>query len=344
MRHQYANLDALRGVAAGAVLLYHAHDWFGTRVWFGHGYMAVDFFFVLSGFVIAFAYEQRLAQTGSLARFVRDRIVRLYPMIVAGAALGAVAFVARARSNGIAIDGGATAAIVAAAVPWPVTWTGGDPWPVNPPIWSIFWELAVNLLFALTVRWWTTRIVAAVVLVTMLALAVLSWRMGGFVHMGPMADGWALGGLRTLGGFGLGVLTLRLHRQGIGAGTGRRWWVVAALLLATTVLPGGTGVARWLDPLLAALVFPAIVLAAAGSASLGHRFARIGGDLSYPVYAVHMPLLLLFAGLWTRLGLKGGVWQPVGGVAMLVAVIAAAWIAHRFWDVPLRARLKRRSG
>ncbi len=338
-RHQYANLDALRGVAAFAVVLYHAQSWFRTEALFAHGYMAVDFFFVLSGFVIAYAYEERLAKSGALPRFLLDRAIRLYPMILAGAAVGALAFLARASAKGASIGVAEIGAIAAAAIPWPVTWLTGDPWPVNPPIWSIFWELVVNLLFGLTVRWWTTRIVLSVVL---LSLGLLSWcslEMGGFMPMGPKADSWTLGGLRTLAGFGLGVLMLRAHRAGIGCG-GPRWLPVAALLLSTTLLPQGASVARWLDPLLAAVVFPAIVLMAAGSSSLGLRFTRIGGALSYPLYAVHLPLMLIAAGGAARLGMDGTIWQPVAGIALIAFVVATAWGLYRWWDVPIRAWLK----
>ncbi len=342
-RHQYANLDALRGVAAFAVLLYHTQSWFGSSALFGHGYMAVDFFFVLSGFVIVHAYEERLTRAGSFPSFVRDRAIRLYPMVFAGAAVGTLAYFARAKANGAAIGSTEVGAIVAAAVPWPATWVAGDPWPVNPPIWSVFWELVVNLLFAITVRWWTTRVVVLTVLVMLTLLAWLSWGMGGFVRMGTTANDWTLGGLRTLAGFGLGVLTLRAHRRGIGCGDGRRWWVVAALALSTTILPGGAAETRWLDPLLAAVVFPLIVLAAAGSGSLGARFVQLGGDLSYPVYAVHMPMLLIAAGAWARLGLEGTIWQPIAGIVLIAVILVTAWALHRWWDVPVRAWLKTKS-
>ncbi|WP_230769167.1 acyltransferase family protein [Sphingomonas sp. Leaf4] len=341
-RHQYAALDALRGVAAFAVLLYHAQPWFGSGWWFAHGYVAVDFFFVLSGFVIAHAYGDRLVGSGTLPAFVRDRAIRLYPMIVAGAGIGIVAYVVRLRANGLPIGTGEVAAMAAAIVPWPATWVAGDPWPVNPPIWSIFWELVVNLIFARTVRWWTIRNLIIFTGVAFAVLAILGWQLGGFGPMGPARESWALGGLRTSAVFAAGVLSLHAHRAGWLTRGGRRPWIIAALALSITILPQPWLDPRWYDFVLTAGVFPLLVLAAAGSRMNMPRMTRFGAELSYPLYAMHAPLLLLFGGAWARVGLKGSAWTPIGGLFVVGGCIAAAWAVYRWWDIPVRARLKAR--
>lgn len=94
----YAILDGLRGVAALTVIWYHVFEGFETSPLdqkFNHGYLAVDFFFILSGFVVGYAYDDRWAgrRAGGGMRmrdFLKRRIVRLHPMVVLGSVLGAV--------------------------------------------------------------------------------------------------------------------------------------------------------------------------------------------------------------------------------------------------------------
>lgn len=94
----YAILDGLRGVAALTVIWYHVFEGFATSPLdqkFNHGYLAVDFFFILSGFVVGYAYDDRWAgrRAGGGMRmrdFLKRRIVRLHPMVVLGSVLGAV--------------------------------------------------------------------------------------------------------------------------------------------------------------------------------------------------------------------------------------------------------------
>src|SRR5690349_19606627 len=93
-RHQYLELDGLRGVAALSVLLLHAGEIFGASaapIFNRHAYLAVDFFLMLSGFVIAHAYEARLKQPGAWCGYLIDRAIRLHPMLVFGGALGGIA-------------------------------------------------------------------------------------------------------------------------------------------------------------------------------------------------------------------------------------------------------------
>jgi peptidoglycan/LPS O-acetylase OafA/YrhL len=91
LREKFIFLDGLRGVAAMSVGILHAGQIFNVDIIPRHGYLAVDFFFCLSGFVIAYAYEERLFGQHSWGRFALLRVIRLYPMIVVGTALGTIA-------------------------------------------------------------------------------------------------------------------------------------------------------------------------------------------------------------------------------------------------------------
>ena len=95
-RQHFATLDGLRGIAAIVVVIFHDLSPFDLDSLIPHAPLAVDFFFCLSGFVVAYAYEKRLLGTMSFADFVAVRIIRLYPLILAGLLLGAVVFVLRA--------------------------------------------------------------------------------------------------------------------------------------------------------------------------------------------------------------------------------------------------------
>src|ERR1700754_1815377 len=85
--HRYHTLDAMRGVAALSVLLYH---WRPQLPWilFGSGYLAVDLFFLLSGFIIAHAYDEKLAKGLGFLDFLALRLMRLCPMLAFGTAIG----------------------------------------------------------------------------------------------------------------------------------------------------------------------------------------------------------------------------------------------------------------
>ena len=87
----YLLLDGLRGVAALIVIVYHVFECFDWSP-VPHGYLAVDFFFVLSGFVIGYAYDSRWQEGLSVARFFKRRLIRLHPMVILGALIGAVCF------------------------------------------------------------------------------------------------------------------------------------------------------------------------------------------------------------------------------------------------------------
>ena len=91
----YELLDGLRGIAALLVIWYHIFEGFATSPIdqrFNHGYLAVDFFFILSGFVVGYAYDDRWKTTMNTKDFFKRRLIRLHPMVILGAVLGAITF------------------------------------------------------------------------------------------------------------------------------------------------------------------------------------------------------------------------------------------------------------
>src|SRR3954464_12275134 len=93
-KQHFEILDGLRGIAALSIVMFHFMEWVYTdysKNFIAHGFLAVDFFFCLSGFVIGYAYDDRITKMG-VREFFKSRVIRLHPLVVAGSVLGLLAF------------------------------------------------------------------------------------------------------------------------------------------------------------------------------------------------------------------------------------------------------------
>ena len=157
----YVLLDGLRGVAALLVIWYHVFEGFATSPIdqkFNHGYLAVDFFFILSGFVIGYAYDDRWKTTMTQKEFFKRRLIRLHPMVVMGAVLGAITFCIQGCEQWDGTRVSISMVMVAMllnlflipAVPGtgPEVRGNGEMYPLNGPSWSLFFEYIGNILYA----------------------------------------------------------------------------------------------------------------------------------------------------------------------------------------------------
>ncbi len=320
-------LDGLRGVAALAVLVLHLPPLSGLVF---HGYLAVDLFFIMSGFVVAHAYERRLLGGWPLEAFIRTRVVRLWPLYLLGTAIGAGVF---ATVAGDAEGFAALAVLIAAAVfliPLPL---GPDVqvFDLNRPAWSLFFEMVANLVYAASAARLTNRVLAIVAAIGAAALAVcvLTAGTGSLGHHGASMAG---GAARIAFGFPVGVLLYRAHCAGR-----LRLRVPAPLLfglfLALLALPDLNGWNGAVDLVVVVAAFPVLVAAGATArvSERTGRFCVFVAALSYPLYILHGPILMGFGQLF------GETPGPVltGGVISLLA----AWIAGRWYDAPARAAL-----
>lgn len=335
----YLELDGLRGVAAFAVLLFHRRTWFGGEFFLGHAYLAVDFFFILSGFVIALAYGRRLSASGSFSPYLRDRAIRLYPLMIAGAAVGlaAACLGADAASGKSIVE--ISAAAVASAVGAPAIWDRNPFW-INGPIWSLFYEIAVNVLFGLIAFGLTTRRLTLLITSSAFAMILISWHFGGFV-VGGHRSTMPVGIFRVIASFFIGVALYRLHQKGILADGGRRWWIAPILLGSFIVLPKESSWSFLYDPIVVFALYPILVLAAAGSAPIMPRVAIWSGGISFPLYVTHEPLLRILEHVLLPSGDSG----PLGIKLLCVGIaVAIAWASLHFYDIPVRTMLRRRFG
>jgi len=336
MKSYFPSLDALRGVAALGVVGSHFANISGIDLHLHSAGVAVDFFFILSGFVIGQAYEGRLRDGLSWASYMRIRLQRLYPAIFAGIVVG----LAVSAWAGDALYPGLIAQfLLLPAIGGPAV-RGGELFPLNAPQWSLFWELAANGAHALVIRWLTTPVLAVIAALSAAAVIGCSFAYGG------LDIGWgratAIGGLpRVLFGFSTGLLLFRLWRSG---------WrpppaplpMLAALLVAMMIQWTSSPVA-WVSAIEVVALAPAIVALALGSAPPRRMegFAAALGTLSYPIYAIHAPLLRGFETVLTSINDQPPQWQ---WWLALGATVALAVGFERLYDAPVRAWLRGRAG
>ena len=356
----YAILDGLRGVAALVVILYHVFECFDWSP-APHGYLAVDFFFVLSGFVIGYAYDDRWKSPDgrkslTMNGFFRRRLIRLHPMVLLGAFVGLLCYLLQ---GGVRWDGTQVAlgwvmlALLLNMLMLPVLLGmsadvrgNGEMFPLNGPNWSLFFEYIGNILYALLLRRLPTKILALVALISGGLLAYVSLR-DGFLGVGwSVADGGFWGGLvRMLFPYTLGLLMARVFKP---LKLKKSFWICGTTIVAVACLPLLLGeLPAWqnglYDALCVIVVFPVLVWLGASELSVGlatQRVSRFLGDLSYPLYAIHYPLMYLF---YAHIGFSGELvpiakfsetWPAALGVAL--GSLLLAWLSFRFYDLPLR--------
>lgn len=376
---RYAILDGLRGVAALVVILFHGFEtyipFFGTQH-INHGYLAVDFFFVLSGFVIGYAYDDRWDRMSTWSFFKR-RLIRLHPMVVAGTLFGACLFFF-GESDYFSLIGGTEPwkfflCIVLGLLMIPAG-TGldirgwGETNSLNGPNWSLTFEYVGNILYAFVLRRLPTVVlgmlcVASAFLTMNLALG---WDVFGFFAQ-PKYDvigGWSItpdqmyvGFSRLLYPFLCGLLISRLLPKFItkenpsGSPLGIRggfWWasLLLVVLFAVPQIGGKSCVADGLYQVFAIVVmFPVIVLIGAGSKTTDKRSAKwceTLGNLSYPLYITHFPLMYMQMA-WVASHKDSPVWHHVVlNLGILLVAIGIAWAFLKLYDEPVRAWLKKK--
>ncbi len=305
-------LEALRGVAAVCILLLHTRAVFGGKPVFGKGYLAVEFFLMLSGFLMAYAQEARLARDDAPLRFMAKRYKRLWPTMALGGAIGLPRLFL--RTTGL---GQFASIAIANFLLIPVSFKR-ELFPLNIPAWTIFYELIANLLHALVLRhlrlWAIWLGIAA--LVPVMVWVGQSW---GSFDVGARPESFLAGLPRILFAYLIGIAL-------------GRWWggqppVPVPALLAIPAMPVilATGWKLglnvwWFDFGFTVIACPLMI---AGGVRLArfHRLAGLIGQLSFPLFAVQMPILqgmqMLGFGYWT-----GGLTALAGGI--LAAVLASA--------------------
>lgn len=360
----YEILDGLRGVAALIVVAFHLLEIYAVEPLYvvpfvNHGYLAVDFFFVLSGFVIGYAYDDRWGSGGmTLWDFVKRRVIRLQPMVVVGAVIGAACYY---FGDGAMFSGiGSTPVwvvllmMLAGCFLIPTRIPIREPWnemfPLNGPAWSLFFEYIAYLLYAVVFRRLSKLLLGGLVVLCGAALVRLTLAGGtGSVLGGHELSGEHLliGLTRVMYPFFCGLLLFRLGKR-IRLGEGGFWWcsLVLAAILFFPRLGGTTDL--WMNGLFEAgciiVLFPLIVLAGAGSPIRG-RFSvgicKFLGEISFPLYIIHYPFVYLFMAYVVEHGLS---WRQSWPLMLAVGIgcIVLAYGLLKLFDEPVRRWLRDR--
>lgn len=354
-KNHYVVLDGLRGVASLIVVVFHLFEAYSggdaKRQIINHGYLAVDFFFLLSGFVIAYAYDDRWAGMGQWD-FYKRRLVRLQPMIIVGGLIGAAllafqhfsVFPKLPAASAWQVVGVMLLSFVMIPLPKSADLRGWDEiYPLNGPQWSLFYEYIANILYAVGLRKLSNR--ALGVFVALAGLALIHLLVFG--ARGDLIGGWALdangvriGLTRVLFPFFAGVLLMRLGKR---IRIGNAFAVCSLLLIAVLALPRFGGAERpWLNGLYEAVcvivLFPLIVAIGAGEKSVDGpsvRIARFFGDLSYPLYITHYPLIYIYTG-WVVDRKVPAAQGALVGAGVFGAAVAIAYACLKLYDEPAR--------
>lgn len=367
----YELLDGLRGVAALLVVWYHVFEGFGFAQYvngagdglittFNHGYLAVDFFFILSGFVIGYAYDDRWAKGFTRKEFFRRRLIRLHPMLVLGVVIGAVSFVVGGAQQWdgthIAISMVMLATLLGMfMIP---AWPGApyevrgnaEMFPLNGPAWSLFFEYIGNLLYGLFIHKLSTKALGWLSLV--LGSLLLWFTVGNVGGEGFFGVGWTLTGLHFWGGllrmmfpYTLGMFLARIFRPVKVRGA---FWIcsfVLLLLFAVPYIPGLKPIC-WNGLFEAAciiVVFPTLVWLGASGQTTDTRSTQLCdllGQVSYPLYITHYPIMYLFYQWMIRNEVYslGQCWVEATAVTALCVLLS--WACLKYYDLPVRRWLK----
>jgi len=350
------------------VVLFHiCETWNGgdhAKQIINHGYLAVDFFFMLSGFVIAYAYDSRWNPTNNQPRmtlwdFFKRRIIRLQPMLIMGNVLGALLFYFSASPKIFPIVATTSvsrlilvALIGCTVIPIPISmdirgWQ--EMHPLAGTAWSLFFEYIANIAYALGLRKVSNRVL---MVLTVLSAALLTQYLVT-TPRGDITGGWSVnatelkvGFIRLIFPFLAGMLLQRMHKR-IHVRNAFLW--CSLLLVVTFILPRfGTTATLWMNGLYEAmviiLVFPIIVAMGAGEQIRGRtatRLCRFSGAISYPLYITHYSLIYIYTakvydGKLTPM--QGVTW----GAALFVTAVAIAYACLKLVDEPVRRWLNRR--
>lgn len=354
---RYELLDGLRGVAAVWVIWYHFFEGFATspvNQSINHGYLAVDFFFVLSGFVIGYAYDGRMGRTLGSRGFMLRRVIRLQPMVVLSVVLGFGAYLLQGSVKWDGTPVNFTSVLIALLlglllIPMMPGADGdvrgnGEMFPLNGPSWSLFFEYIGSLLYGFWLYRLSVRHLKLFCAASGAGLAFWSLgNMSGSFHIGvgwSMLDWGLLGGFFRLGfSFGVGLLMQRCFRPRKVRGA---FWIctaVISLVLACPYIGGDISVANgWYDLLCTLCVFPALVyIGACGRTTdrMSGRICEFLGAISYPVYIIHYPVMYLFyAWVWDHGYSFHQVWHVCA--VLFILIIIMAWAAMKYYDTPLR--------
>ena len=335
--HAFLTLDALRGVAAIAVMAFHYRGGLGRNP-FPEGYLAVDFFFMLSGFVLTYAYQLKLDAGWSTVSFLKVRVARLYPLYLLGLLLGLAYRIIFVHADFSRRE--TALSLLLGLLVLPGIHLADGMFPLNSPAWSLFFEYVVNALHALFMRRRSLLFLGLVVLVSAAVLITLTVHTGSLDTGAKRREFFSLP--RIIFPYALGMLLFRVWKSG-------RLRIPNASLLACALLIAPMAVLvqpqhhAAFELGMIVILFPIILLLGAASPA-PRQFSRtfqLLGEGSYAIYVLHVPIYQLYGALWERLhGRPLNYNAPWATLICVILTIAFALLADRLYDRKCRAVLR----
>ncbi|HEY0897966.1 MAG TPA: acyltransferase [Chitinophagaceae bacterium] len=332
-------LDGLRGIAALGVVIFHFMEWAYSdfsKNFISHGFLAVDFFFCLSGFVIAYAYDDRMGKMGAF-EFFKRRLIRLHPLVILGSILGLLAFLFDPFSTSSEAYGAGKILLLFLSsilmIPFPAMEDRAfNNFGLNAPSWSLFWEYVANIFYAVILYRISRRYLLPLTALAGAALIYVSYRSGNLLG-GWAGDNFWDGGARVSYSFLAGMVIYRYN------------WILKnrlgfaglAILLSLAFLMPWTSW-NWLTELIVVMIyFPLLVSLGAGAAlapSL-EKLCKFSGKISYPLYMTHYAVIWIFGNYYTSAKPDTGQLTAIIITGTLLLIVIA-YLTMVLFDLPIR--------
>ncbi len=362
-KSHYSILDGLRGVASIIVIFFHVFETHALGDRFkqiiNHGYLAVDFFFLLSGFVVAYAYDDRWGKITQWG-FYKRRLIRLQPMVIIGSIIGALMVYFQYSSRAFPpLESASIASILllmiigATLIPVPISmdirgWQ--EMHPLNGPAWSLFFEYIANILYAIGIRKFSKTLLS--IFVALAGFNMIAYLLLG--RQGDLIGGWSLnkeqlfiGFTRLIFPFFAGVLLSRVGK--IIKIKNAFWWSSMILVIALSIPRIGDAHHVWMngiyDALCVIVIFPLIVSIGAGGSLESEKTKRISkflGDISYPLYITHYPIMYAYTAWVMNNKLVNDSYAIIVGVGVVALSIILAYACLKLYDEPVRKWLQKK--
>ena len=333
------------------VVLFHIQgitvSWEGARIILHHAILAVDFFFMLSGFVIGYAYDDRWDRM-TARQFMTLRLIRLHPLVLLGTGLGFISYLvdpfAGSAQNVPIWELLVALSLGLLLLPSPMLpnrW--GDTHPFNGPCWSLLQEYIGNVAYAFALRHMSARALGMLAILSGALLIACTATLDSIDQGSAWPSLW-MAPVRLCFPF---VTGLWLYRVREGLPSIRLGWIpLSALLIAIAAFPtlkpfGGIPLNGLYEALCVVLLFPIIVHAGSHShAGAGMMsLCKASGRISYPIYITHFPFLYIWMNYVANEKPSSARMTAIG-LALVPFLILIAWAAWKFWDEPIRRRLR----
>ncbi|WP_158799389.1 acyltransferase [Pedobacter sp. L105] len=341
-KQHFEILDGLRGIAALTVVTFHFMEWaYGDdgRNFIGHGFLAVDFFFCLSGFVIGYAYDNRMAKMGTFQFFIA-RIIRLQPLVIAGSVLGLLAFLfdpfgghPELYSTGKII---LTFFCSILLIPLPAMEDRGfNLFSFNAPAWSLFWEYIANIVYGFVLYRVNRVFLLLLTIIAAVAISFVAYRAGNLLGGWSGPTFWE-GCARISYSFLAGLLIYRYNwiiKNKLG------FFSLAVLLFLTFIMPFPKW--SWFSELLVVLFYFPLLVALGAGATLTPALKKLcvfSGNISYPLYMTHYAVLWMFGNYYTS-HKPGAMQLALIIIPSLILLVGFAYLVMVIYDIPVRKYL-----